>query len=135
MDEATLSMYASKVWDGTKWCYPHLEKLLQEKATLQAQLDAKDYPIKWASDALDNSSARVATLEAELTAEREAVRVLKDECSLANKVIVGNAECHTLILNCHITAYREWTAAQSRTDANRIASAAITDAAKAREGA
>lgn len=65
---------------------------------------------------------------------REAVRVLKDECSLANKVIVGNAECHTLILNCHITAYRKWTAAQSRTDANPIASAAITDAAKAMEG-
>ena len=124
MDEATLSMYASKVWDGTKWCYPHLEKLLQEKATLQAQLDAKDYPIKWASDALDNSSARVAALESQLAAEREAVRVWREK----HKVLVEEVD-----------AWREWNDREPHNpDAGimRIEDArAATDAAKAREGA
>lgn len=67
--------------------------------------------------------ARIATLEAELAAQREAVRVLADEVRECF-VIFGRMKPSDMMDHLH-----------PKTKANPIASAAITDAAKAREGA
>lgn len=68
-------------------------------------------------------NARIAALEAELAAEREAVRVLADEVRECF-VIFGRMKPSDMMDHLH-----------PKTQANPIASAAITDAAKAREGA
>ena len=112
-------------------------------ATLEAELLRVRTTGHGAAHELDNiavecglgHSPKPGDVAAHVRQLREAVRVLADECFTANTTITGNAVCHAQIVNCHAGSYRKWTAAQSRTDANPIASAAITDAAKAREGA
>lgn len=80
----------------------------------------------YAMAAVQELCAEIERLTARERELMEAVKVLADECNKAQCLLRGDVV--SLAISTRATEYRDWTAAQNRTDRNPIAAKAIKEA-------